>query len=386
MKIPNFIVNLFKPRVVNQSTSMRKIRKTSSRVLIAINIPNEIHSLLMNAHPEYEWMFVNRGRTVMSLARFIRRLEVPTFLVWENSESKLEKLYMQSTKNPVWRLDEGFFRLSGNSLPVSFAIDRYGHSHYDALGVSHLEDLISGSQLTRSEEQATSLLLGWMTDAKLSKYVGERFGHARSYYDRYGRKKRAQKRILVIGQREDDDYARLSRCGYDNGSLVNKAREEHPTAQIFYMPDPDVVTGFSRMHVSLDTIASVCHVIERPMSMHSALESIDEVYAISSLRAFEAVIRNKPVTLVGQPFFAGWGLTRDLCPIPRRVERQLELPVMRDELLHHIVGMACVRYMRYVNPLTRTASDVDEFMALMVSNRRQSEERAKKNKNEVPFD
>ena len=42
----------------------------------------------------------------------------------------------------------------------------------------------------------------------------------------------------------------------------------------------------------------------------------------TSLAGFEALIRGKPVTVHGQPFYSGWGLTEDLAPPPRRA-RQL---------------------------------------------------------------
>ena len=35
---------------------------------------------------------------------------------------------------------------------------------------------------------------------------------------------------------------------------------------------------------------------------------------MTSLAGFEALLRGKPVTTHGQPFYAGWGLTEDICP------------------------------------------------------------------------
>ena len=36
---------------------------------------------------------------------------------------------------------------------------------------------------------------------------------------------------------------------------------------------------------------------------------------MTSLAGFEALLRGKPVTTHGQPFYAGWGLTEDICPV-----------------------------------------------------------------------
>jgi capsular polysaccharide export protein len=61
---------------------------------------------------------------------------------------------------------------------------------------------------------------------------------------------------------------------------------------------------------------------------------------MTSLVGFEALLRGLPVVTYGQPFYAGWGLTRDHAPLGRRT-RHLTL----DEL----VAAALLRYPRYVS-------------------------------------
>ncbi len=58
--------------------------------------------------------------------------------------------------------------------------------------------------------------------------------------------------------------------------------------------------------------------------MASLLDEVDEVHVMTSLTGFEALLRGKQVVTYGQPFYAGWGLTRDLCP-PLRRTRKLTL-------------------------------------------------------------
>ncbi|MGF1644795.1 MAG: hypothetical protein ACFCUJ_14235, partial [Thiotrichales bacterium] len=68
----------------------------------------------------------------------------------------------------------------------------------------------------------------------------------------------------------------------------------------------------------------------------------DEVHTMTSLTGFDALLRGKQVVTYGQPFYAGWGLTRDLADSRTafvRRTRQLEL----DEL----VAGALLRYPRY---------------------------------------
>jgi capsular polysaccharide export protein len=71
---------------------------------------------------------------------------------------------------------------------------------------------------------------------------------------------------------------------------------------------------------------------------------VDEVHVNTSLAGFEALLREKSVTTYGVPFFAGWGLTTDVGPVPQR--RTAKRTV--DEL----VAAALLLYPRYLDPET----------------------------------
>src|SRR5437764_13909217 len=71
---------------------------------------------------------------------------------------------------------------------------------------------------------------------------------------------------------------------------------------------------------------------------------VDEVHVNSSLAGFEALVRGTPVTTYGVPFYAGWGLTRDLGPVPRRRSQQRTI----DEL----IAATLLLYPRYLDPVT----------------------------------
>jgi capsular polysaccharide export protein len=71
---------------------------------------------------------------------------------------------------------------------------------------------------------------------------------------------------------------------------------------------------------------------------------VDEVHVNTSLAGFEALMRGKKVTTFGVPFYAGWGLTEDVGPVPSRRSRVLQL----DEL----VAAALLVYPRYMDPLS----------------------------------
>jgi capsular polysaccharide export protein len=65
---------------------------------------------------------------------------------------------------------------------------------------------------------------------------------------------------------------------------------------------------------------------------------------MTSLLGFEALIRGLPVTVLGAPFYAGWGLTRDLGPVPARRSA-------RPGLMG-LAHAALIGYPRYIDPRT----------------------------------
>ena len=72
---------------------------------------------------------------------------------------------------------------------------------------------------------------------------------------------------------------------------------------------------------------------------------------MTSLLGFEALLRGLPVTVLGAPFYAGWGLTRDLGPVPERRKARPSL----EGLVH----AALIDYPRYRDPVTGMACPVE---------------------------
>ncbi|MFC7607569.1 capsular polysaccharide export protein, LipB/KpsS family [Teichococcus aestuarii] len=53
-------------------------------------------------------------------------------------------------------------------------------------------------------------------------------------------------------------------------------------------------------------------------ALPALLPQVEAVHTLTSLSGFEALLRGVPVVTYGQPFYAGWGLTEDRAPPPRR--------------------------------------------------------------------
>ncbi len=239
-------------------------------------------------------------------------------------------------------VEDGFLRSRGLGAdlipPLSLVLDDTG-IYYDATRPSRLEALINAAAgLDAGARQRAEALITRITDAGLSKY-NLAASTALAELPR-GR------RILVPGQVEDDASIRLGTTDVaSNQALLTTVREANPAAIVIYKPHPDVEAGLRPGTVPhADQIADVVLTRTSPIA---AIMAVDEVWTMTSLLGFEALLRGKQVTCLGTPFYAGWGLTDDRAmPVTRRTSRV--------DLIG-LVHATLIAYPRYFDPVTGMA-------------------------------
>jgi len=128
-----------------------------------------------------------------------------------------------------------------------------------------------------------------------------------------------------------------------NVDLLRAVRERHPDGFVVYKPHPDVEAGFRRGRVPKERAAELADCIVTRGSILTLIGLADRVETMTSLAGFEALLRGKPVTTHGQPFYAGWGLTEDLCPVERRA---------RKRSLDELVAATLILYPHYIDPVS----------------------------------
>jgi capsular polysaccharide export protein len=134
-------------------------------------------------------------------------------------------------------------------------------------------------------------------------------------------------------------------CGLvSNLELLSRVRERAPDAYIIYKPHPDVLAGHRRGVIPDRDCLRFADEIVGDVPIASLISMVDEVHVNTSLAGFEALMRGKKVTAYGVPFYAGWGLTEDLGPVPARRTARRTL----DEL----VAATLLIYPRYLDPVT----------------------------------
>lgn len=284
---------------------------------------------------------VSFARSTQHALALATRLRAP-LLVWAAAEPEGLAEACRTSGVTLRRVEDGFLRSRGLGAdlvpPLSLAVEDTG-IHFDAHCPSRLEELITaaaGGGLSDPERRRAEALIDRLRRSGLSKYnLGSRPASPLP----------PGRRILVPGQVADDASIRRG-AGLvdDNAALLAAVREANPEAVIVYKPHPDVEAGLRPGAVSRDTLAAFANVVAEGADPVALIAATDEVWTMTSILGFEALLRGRPVTCLGMPFYAGWGLTRDLGPVPRRRSARPDLA----ELVH----AALIAYPRYHDPVS----------------------------------
>ncbi|MBO3758407.1 capsular polysaccharide biosynthesis protein [Ciceribacter sp. L1K22] len=274
----------------------------------------------------------------------INRMPEAEIFVWgQNSPPSLDA-FLEATGLPCYFIEDGFLRSfrpnASRTPPLSLALDRQ-RPYFDSRGPCDLESLLETHEFTQDPNllkrarQGIDLIVG----GGISKYNSV---STRSLNDILGEKDR--RRILVLGQVEDDASIRFG-CARTctNNDLVRLAAEENPDAQIIYKPHPDVLNGLREAQSDPADVEDISVVIRENIPLSRSFDTIDKAYTITSLAGFEALMRGIPLTVVGCPFYAGWGLTDDRQPNPRRT---------RKRSIEEVFAAAYILYPAYFDPHT----------------------------------
>ena len=241
------------------------------------------------------------------------------------------------------RVEDGFIRSRGLGAelvpPLSLVTDDIG-IYYDPSRPSRLEQMIADraemrpDQITRAQALIQSL-----TSQGISKY---NLGGAVADLPE-------GERILVVGQVEDDASIRLGAGEIStNRALLENARAAHPDAVLIYKPHPDVTAG---LRVGAFDASSLADLVLPDADISALLEEVSELWTMTSLTGFEALLRGVHVVTTGAPLYAGWGLTQDLGDVPPRRRADVTLAGLAHATL--------IDYPRYFDPKTGLACPVE---------------------------
>ncbi len=239
------------------------------------------------------------------------------------------------------RMEDGFLRSRGLGAalvpPLSLVLDRPS-LYFDPSVEGRLDRLIAdATHLPDGEIRRAERLIARIRRHGLTKY---NIDGELPEFD-------ADRRVLLVVGQVEDDASMLHGASEErtNLDLLRRAREENPDAMILWKPHPDVEAGLRKGSVDADDLEGLADVTLTGVNAAAAIDAADEVWTITSTLGFEALLRGKPVTCLGMPFYAGRGLTRDrVARPPHRAGHEGTLP----QLAH-----AClIGYPRYFDPRT----------------------------------
>ncbi len=239
-------------------------------------------------------------------------------------------------------VEDGFVRSvqlgATKTPPMSLCLDSVT-PYFDATKASELETLLSTfdfkgkDDLLKRSKEGIELLC----KTGVSKYNNSAPVDVTKFYGA-----KSKTRILVLGQVEDDASI-LFGCQkrLTNNDVVRLAVKENPDAQVIYKPHPDVINGHRPYQSNPRDVADISTLITNDVPLANAFETVDHVYTITSLGGFEALLRGIKVTVLGCPFYAGWGLTDDRQPNERRT---------RKLTIEQLFAVAYLIYPKYFEP------------------------------------
>ncbi|MDE9449303.1 capsular polysaccharide biosynthesis protein [Aliiroseovarius sp. Z3] len=266
-------------------------------------------------------------------------------MVWAGKEQPDHR-----THSPLLRIEDGFLRSRGLGAelvpPMSLVRDDLG-IYYDPTRESRLERWIAASTaLPDHARERAERLIARLTATGVGKYNLDR--PLPDELDALPK----EHRVLVPGQVEDDASIRLGTDAVStNLALLERTRSENPDAVIIYKPHPDVEAGLRAGAIPVDKARTLADLVAESADPIGLINAVDDVWTMTSTLGFEALIRGKRVTCLGAPFYAGWGLTRDLGETPARRTARPDLIALTHAVL--------IDYPRYHDPVTGTACPVE---------------------------
>lgn len=298
-------------------------------------------------HPQRPLRIVSASARALSIARKADGGTGGAVAIWPSRVSPALTRNARAHGTALVQVEDGFVRSVGLGVelvpPSSVVVDASG-IHFDPAVPSDLEKILNNTETSPRLLERAAALRETIVAAGISKYS---VGTASSVPER-----QPGKRLILIPAQVADDMSVIAgggelvaRAGLGaNLELLRRVRAAEPDAEIWFRPHPDVDAGHRKGAVPDAEVLAFADRIVRGGGMAPLLEAVDAVHVLTSLTGFEALMRGREVICHGAPFYAGWGLTRDLGEVPTRRTRRLSLDAL--------VAGVLILYPRYLDPVT----------------------------------
>jgi capsular polysaccharide export protein len=228
---------------------------------------------------------------------------------------------------PLWRFSEGpisakAFAGEGASA-LSMVFERFGH-YADSREPSQFEALMAS-------------------------YTGTGGDHG---YNLHVSHEAEPNTLLLIDQSNTDAGLPFGLAApSDLIEMAEEARKRHPKARIYILPDAHA-SAIGGGILSRRAAYLGLEIAPTSLAALDLIERAGEVWTVSSPFGFDAAIRGVPTRLLGRPWYAGWGLSKEeLPPSP-------DLAARRKPLSCNDVLTALGRTARFADPVLHRPLDL----------------------------
>ena len=286
-------------------------------------------------------------------------LLVDAVLAWGRKETSATALeYASRRALPIWYLEDGFIRTASEEPHsrrcYSLILDRQG-VYYDSTAPSELEQYLNQPD----EDFAISC-----SSAELNYARACRFRLIENDITKYNycpvpgndaALNSGEDFVLVVDQTRDDASVRYGGMNLQRfHQMLDCAIDENPGVKVIVRTHPDVVSGRRQGYlVDYARRRGVCVLpgIDNPVAW---VKRASRVYTGTSQMGYEALLCERPVSVFGSPFYAGWGLADERQSVERRVQTR-----SIDQLFH----ATHVHMTRYCSPMNGETWQLHELLS-----------------------
>ncbi|MEG3132035.1 capsular polysaccharide biosynthesis protein [Rouxiella sp. T17] len=271
---------------------------------------------------------------------------------------------------PILRLEDGFIRSLGLGLsgcpPLSMVLDTQG-MYYDASRPSTLEMLIHQREQNAPLHDAARQAMQIIVAGDLSKY---------NQAPVCTLEQPENGAVLVVDQTFGDMAVVSGNAGAEQfDAMLKAALAENPQSEVWVKIHPDVLLGKKAGYLTKITELAKQYpqikLLVQDVSPQSLLRRVSRVYVVTSNYGFEALMAGKPVSVFGQPWYAGWGLTDDRHALHEQLTARRGSASLED-----MFAAACLRYSRYINPANGKNGTLFDVLDWLLMQRQHHQQRA----------
>ena len=135
--------------------------------------------------------------------------------------------------------------------------------------------------------------------------------------------------------------------------MLAQARADHPKAQIIIKTHPETRLGYHAGHFNAADLDDRMQLVTHAIAPQDLFATARAVYTVSSQMGFEAIWAGHRPVVFGQPFYAGWGLSRDIQPIDRRG---------RALTVEQLFAGAMTLYPKWYDPCRNTLCSLEQVL------------------------